>query len=474
MLPESPNLAEAGTDVTRAEKFQFISIQGPDDPKDRATRRLARSHAVKQALKNKMKIQQESSDNFRVMIPQDKLGRFAKRRTPVRTIFMSPFSLSAGKLDPFETLAVDSPRLQTLLADYEARQSLEPVFNIAEQLSFQSFRTVFRTGLVDPALLSAIMYSLAFAVGRGDTNRECLGYQGRTFSYVRERMSSPSAAASEPTIGAILLLAGVGARLGMTAQVQLHLGAVRQLLNICQTEGVRLTGGIKRAIFWQDLNAYVLAGSSRIVDHTTFPELQWTRKSFSPSYFRLPPGFQVRSHLFAEEFIEILEDIHALQCHRDATPAYKCEVTMMESINNHTASIQSRLVALPILSPVMSCCHLAAYLCSVMMCCKVWCAPIIPPHVSSQLLRELQRADEDPVWNSHPELLMWLLYTGGAFAPIGIVRTGYVALLRLNNAFRFRNLFKSWPELLDILKQFIWSDKAFKSPVKTLWEETLA
>ena len=36
----------------------------------------------------------------------------------------------------------------------------------------------------------------------------------------------------------------------MTSQVQLHMGAVQLLLQLCQTQGVHLTGGIKRAIFW--------------------------------------------------------------------------------------------------------------------------------------------------------------------------------------------------------------------------------
>ncbi|KAI1420459.1 hypothetical protein F5Y12DRAFT_772925 [Xylaria sp. FL1777] len=471
MASTSQSSAQAKSEVKTVEQFQFISIQTPDNPSDRATNHLARSHAVKQALEKKRKIEQESRENFRVMVPQDKLGRFVRKRRQARAVAMSPFSLCVGTLDPFQTLAVDSPRLQTLLGDYEARRSLEPVFNIAEQLTFQSFRTVFRTGLVDPALLSAVMHSLSFAAAGGDINWECLRYQGRTFNYVRQNMSSPSAATSESTIGAILLLAGVEARLGMTSQVQLHLGAVRRLLDICETKSVCLTSGIKRAIFWQDLNASILAGSNRIVDHTTFLELHWTRESFSPSFFQLPPGFHRRSHLLTEDFIEVLKDLNALQCHRNTTPPITCDVMMMEKINNHTASIQSRLVGLANLSPVMSCCRLAAYLCSVMLCCKVWCAPVIPSHISSQLLHELQQASEDPVWNYHPELLLWLLYSGGAFAPKGVVRSDYIVLLR-SNVSRFRDSYNSWPELLEIMKQFIWSDKAFMSQVKELWKDT--
>ncbi|KAI0975863.1 hypothetical protein F4678DRAFT_418835 [Xylaria arbuscula] len=474
MPPTSQASAEAKDIVTTDGRFRFVTIQGPDEPKDRAMRRLARSHAVKQALENKRKIQQEARDNFRVMTPQDQSGRLARKRTHAITITVSPYSLSASMLDPFQSLAENSSRLQTLLGDYEARQSLEPVFNIADQATFQSFQSVFQTGLVDPALMSAVMHSLAFAAARGDTNRECLGYQGRTFSYVREKMNSLSAAASESTIGAILLLAGVEARLGRTAQVQLHLGAVRQLLDVCEAKDISLTGGIKRAIFWQDHNAFILAGSSRIVDYKTFPELHWARESLPRSYYRLPPGFQAMPQLLTKDFIEVLTDLHALQCHRDLTPSSSCAVGMMQVINNHSASIQCRLTSLPKLSPVQTCYSLAAYLCSVMLCCKVWCAPLIPHRISSQLLKELQRTNEDPVWESHPELLLWPLYIGGAYAPQGVIRREYVALLRSNNASRFKDLYKSWPELLDIMRQFIWSDKAFTSPVKAVWEEALA
>ncbi|KAJ8131521.1 hypothetical protein O1611_g2104 [Lasiodiplodia mahajangana] len=287
----STSRGSAEKDAIAVGQFQFISIQAPGDGKDRITRRRARSHAVKQALKNKRKLQQESRDNFRVTTSQDRPGMSVGRRARTGIMAMSFLSPSAGKLDPFETLAVDASRLQALLNDLnhldKAWQAPEPVFSVAEEAAFQSFRSVFKTGLVDPALVSAVMLSLAFSVAGGSINRECLGYQGQTISYVRERMGSLCEATSEATIGAILLLAGVEARLGMKSQVQLHMGAVRLLLEICQKENVHLNGGIKRAIFWQDLNSSVLAGSSRIVDHTTFSELKWTRDQFPPVLCRL-------------------------------------------------------------------------------------------------------------------------------------------------------------------------------------------
>lgn len=135
----------------------------------------------------------------------------------------------------------------------------------------------------------------------------------------------------------------------------------------------------------QDLNSSILAGSKRIVDHTTFAELQWTRDPFIPNFFRLPPGFQTLSHLLSKGFIAILEDIYALQCIRDVPRHVKGDPMIMAYINNHTASTQCRLVELPNLSPVLECCRLAAYLCSVMLCCKVWCASVIPVSGSQAL-----------------------------------------------------------------------------------------
>lgn len=127
----------------------------------------------------------------------------------------------------------------------------------------------------------------------------------------------------------------------------------------------------------QDLNSSIMVGSKRIVDHTTFTELEWQRDSIAPDFFELPPGFQVRSHLFSQEFLDIVRDIHALQCIRNIYQRTGRPVSTV-NINSHTASIQSRLQALPNTCPISKACHLAAYMCSVMLCCKVWCGLVIP------------------------------------------------------------------------------------------------
>ena len=82
--------------------FQFISIQNPAEAKDRDKRRLARSHAVKQALQSSRKPRPEPS--------RTDAGPSGQTLSPW-SVLVSPSASG-----PFETLFGDSPRLRALLS----------------------------------------------------------------------------------------------------------------------------------------------------------------------------------------------------------------------------------------------------------------------------------------------------------------------------------------------------------------------
>ncbi|KAL6898345.1 hypothetical protein GGI43DRAFT_423809 [Trichoderma evansii] len=422
--------------------FHFISITNPADAKDLDKRRQARSHAAKQGKQQSQYVS-----------PRDDAGASGQS--------LIPWSIFApvSAYGPFETLIGDSPKLRSLLSHDAARQAAEPIFSVADPVVFQDFASVFRTDLDDPALLNAVKLTFAFAVTGGNIDQECLGYQNQAMSTIRERMDSLESALSLPTLGAILLLAGVEARLGMRWQVQLHMGAIQQLLELGQTKTIYLTDGIKRAIFWQDLNSSVMTGSNRIVDHTTFAELQWKRDPFASTYFVLAPGFQRKSHLFDETFLEVVKDIHALQCVQDL-PRYSCQNPVeMLRVDNQQASIGSRLVDLPKLSNTMEACYLAAYLSACMLCCKVWRHSVMP------------ESDSEPFWNDNPDLLIWMLYMGGSFSPRGNAHSEYKTLIQNNHNSRFIGMYHSLDDLVGILHDFIWSEKAYRMQVEEFWKE---
>ncbi|KFY00503.1 hypothetical protein V490_01321 [Pseudogymnoascus sp. VKM F-3557] len=368
--PHGP-LAGEENSIEEGNPFRFVSVDNPSATRDPKSSRLVRSHAVKQGLKAKRKFQEESNGNFRVGFPTRDI-----KTSP--SIDSASLYSSASTHDPFDMLVVDSWRLKSLLG--YSSQNAGPIARVQDDVVLKAFQSVFRTDVDDPALSNAVMLTYSFEVTGGSINQECLGYLNKATKSISERMSSSTTAASVTVIGAILLLAGIEARLGMRAQVQLHIGAIRHLLGVCAKEQVYLNDGIKRAIFWQDLNCSIMTGSSPIFDHTTFAELQWRRDSFLTHIYVLSPGFKRLLDMLNEEFVEVLEDLLGLQSIRDC-PNFDCyDATDMIRVDNHQASIQSRLAGLSATKvPLLSeCCHLAAYIFACQLCCKVWRASSIP------------------------------------------------------------------------------------------------
>ncbi|KAI9164011.1 Serine/threonine-protein phosphatase 6 regulatory ankyrin repeat subunit C [Paramyrothecium foliicola] len=441
-----------------------------ESTKNRDNKRLARSHAVKQALRTKREAQQQSGDNFRAAFVKPDAMALRKDRSNVVENASRLTPLLGVLLDPVQALVADSPELQAWCSRRRRVEGNELVFSTADELVLHNFRTIFRTGLHDMALLSAAMLTFSFAA-TGSTNDEFLRYRGQALHSIRVKMVSPENAASEVTMGAILLLARMETRFSVPGQVQMHLNAIKQLLAVSRTHGIHLTDQIKRAIFWQDLNSSTMTGSYRIVDHTTFAELQWKRDPFTPSDYVLPPGFRKISHLLTQDLVEILEDINSLGCIRDMAYHGSDDVLSMARIDNQQASIQSRLAELVPTSGAMECIRLGAYLSSTTLRCKMWPASIVPSHLSVQLLAKLQTERENPVWDMHANILVWLLCIGGAFAPVGTTRIDFINEFLSGWGPSSRLIFRSWPELLVVLKQFIWSDKAFASSAKKFWEE---
>lgn len=96
------------------ERFQFISIQNPNDAKDRTTRRLARSHAVARGLEKKRRRLQQLGHNFYTVSLKDDPA--SKRKETNHDTIVSSISLSIVASGPFQSLAAESPRLQSLLS----------------------------------------------------------------------------------------------------------------------------------------------------------------------------------------------------------------------------------------------------------------------------------------------------------------------------------------------------------------------
>jgi hypothetical protein len=89
------------------------------------------------------------------------------------------------------------------------QQAIQPIFSVSDELVLRNFHSVLQNGLEDHALLSAVMLTFSFPSTARSLDQQSLKYQSQSMSYIRDRMSCPDKATTEPTLGAILLLARI-------------------------------------------------------------------------------------------------------------------------------------------------------------------------------------------------------------------------------------------------------------------------
>ena len=84
----------------------------------------------------------------------------------------------------------------------------------------------------------------------------------------------------------------------------------------------------------------------------------------------------------------------------------------------------------------------------------------------------LQEDRNDATWDGHEDLLAWLLYVGGAFAPEGPMRSDYMALIQQKHQYLLAPYIGVWQDLIETLEMFIWSSKGFEFQVEVFWTQT--
>ena len=86
------------------------------------------------------------------------------------------------------------------------------VGSVNDAVDYQGLDSVFRLGLHDAAVDSALCLTLAFAANGGTLDKECTAYRLKAIQCINERLSDHAKAASNTTMGAVLLLVGVEVR----------------------------------------------------------------------------------------------------------------------------------------------------------------------------------------------------------------------------------------------------------------------
>ena len=206
--------------------------------------------------------------------------------------------------------------------------------------------------------------------------------------------------------------------------------------------------------------------------HETFAELSWKRDPFRRSSFKAPRGFEACETILGAEFLAIVEDINALQTLRDAMDVDQNDAIAIMHLDNHQASIESRLYILGedpmrFVNPTLYCCILASHICTYTLFMEIWSASTIPLRLSSYLLENIQSLRTDGHMIEYWDLFTWLICVGGIFAESGRKQDEFALLL--NQHLEFELTPPTAPDTQNVLKNFVWSDKSFGKRWTVFW-----
>ena len=209
-----------------------------------------------------------------------------------------------------------------------------------------------------------------------------------------------------------------------------------------------------------------------MLSHETFAELSWKRDPFRRSIFKATVGFKAYETMLGSEFPAIVEDINELKAFRDATDVDHGDAIAIMHLDNHQASIESRLFNLGedpmrFVNPTLYCCLLASYICTYALFMEIWSASTIPLHLASYLLEKVQALQMDGHMSECWDLFTWLICVGGTFSGSGREQEQYVLLL--NQHFEFELTPPTIADTQNLLERFIWSNKTFGKRWAIFW-----
>jgi hypothetical protein len=478
--------------------YTFITVLDPEEAGAKRQHQQARTHAIRNAVQRKRRRMQQTQKNFiQHRVP-------GVQSPPLETRHASPQTLvppiwgswhpSLDTIDPFDSLAVHTRRLTTLLCHGASRQAGEPVFNVSASHDWQRFQDVCPDPFQNPAVVHAICLTLAYAVNGGRMNAECLLYRLRAVQEINVQLSDPIQAVSSSVMTTVLLLAGIDARDGDAASAQAHLGGMVQIMQVCDEQRSPLGHALKRAMYWQDLFCAVIARTSRVFSHETFAgtrtselgwkgqcadhtskpssELHWHREPHSSHLYDMPQGFHKYRLAFNATLLQICGDVCALQRQRDRHEESAINSVAIMHLDNQQASIESRIqLYLETTScPLKRSIALALYICAYILFADIWTNSLIPSHLSGLLLDELKACSNWQVWKGNRDLLLWLCVLGASFNRQQDIRPKYAALWTSICKMNDLQPSLSWVDAQDRLKDFIWSDRVFSKPCADFWE----
>jgi hypothetical protein len=194
--------------------------------------------------------------------------------------------------------------------------------------------------------------------------------------------------------------------------------------------------------------------------------------------YLVPVGFSTFFRTLPFGFQALLEDLNALcslvdaKCSRGGVPIENL------LIDNGQAWIESRLIDLLHESrhsgkenSLYDACVFALFLITYKVSTGIWEGCFIPEYCASQIMGLISRFMSISSSKRAPELVLWLLFVGGALAKKSRTKLRASVLILSLYPERMEPSQKNWISLKDTFKKFIWSEYTMERKFLRFWEE---
>lgn len=117
---------------------------------------------------------------------------------------------------------------------------------------------------------------------------------------------------------------------------------------------------------------------------------------------------------------------------------------------------------------IQDCVRFAAMIYINIVLRKMPCASVVLSHLTSELRIALNETDFESTWENKTELLLWVLFQGGAAATEHEMRKWYLArMVRVCSVLGYQ----TWSEVFEMLDGFLWARCDLIKRCKPLWLE---
>ncbi|KAF1957468.1 hypothetical protein CC80DRAFT_592728 [Byssothecium circinans] len=441
--------------------FHFVTVERPGALEEKTKRKMIRQHAIRNGIQNKKNELVRRKENFVTEEIDTCTGKPVRHNQRTDTVSLVK-TLSGSRLDPFNTLPGDGEQLRMLMG-HKATSPTEPAFCVKEarEVYLKGTDHIFKNTSSDPDFFHALSLVLTLAAKRNIPKLQFLQYKGATLRDLTMRMSHTEMIPSLSTLTAMLLVIGYEYRTDGTSaeSIGLHVRAVQDVLKLLETNNFNIV----------DHNDYRTHNCSsakyEVEDLSKFRDL-----SAPSGFFTLIPS--------GSNFGLILNDVNALCAMIDSYCAFGKLPTQELSIEDHQWTLTSRTVDLLDAArkhgpkdSIHEACIIATLLCLYKLSTGVWEGCFIPEYLTTQIMGLVSQARDDSRWEAQHDLLLWLLFVGGALSKRIANRKRAMSLFLIDFHEVLNGIYGDCEQLGVFLKRFIWCGTSMDEPVRQFWDE---